>query len=168
MIGQENWTPQEHKDFRKWCEDEILDLLLISYTFGCEDANEMLYTEIPPTYQEMRDSIYKKIAGKDFAERIAEYAESGTVEDIMRVAETDSHRVYNEAANTTAKQGGATQKIWNCAFRNSRDTHIYLDGTVVPMDAAFYTFKGNSAMYPGEFGVAEEDCNCQCWVTYTR
>lgn len=168
LIDRENWTASDLKRFRKWCEDEILDLLLMAYTFGCEDANEMLYTQIAPTYEEMRKSIYKKVAGKDFVERIDEYAESGTVEDIMRVAETDSHRVYNDAAFTTAKEAGATMKTWNCLFVNSRDTHIVLDGTVVPIDAEFYTFMGNHAMYPGEFGVAEEDCHCNCWCTYTR
>ena len=168
IASRELWTEEDRKQFRKWCEDEILELLLISYTFGCEEANGMLNSEIAPTYEEMRDSVYKKIAGKDFAQRIAEYADTGTVEDIMRVAETDSHRVFNDAAFTTAKQAGATQKIWNCMFRNSRDTHMYLDGTAVPIDAEFYTFMGNHAMYPGEFGVAEEDCNCQCWVTYTK
>lgn len=128
----------------------------------------MLYTEIAPTYAEMRDSIYKKVAGKDFMQRIDEYVESGTVEDFMRIAETDSHRVYNDASYTTAVEAGATQKIWNCMFINSRDTHMALDGTVVPIDAEFYTFMGNHAMYPGEFGVAEEDCNCNCWVTYIK
>ena len=50
----------------------------------------------------------------------------------------------------------------------SRDTHIYLDGVDAPIDGEFYTFKGNSAMFPGQFGVAEEDCNCLCWVTYSK
>lgn len=158
----------DRKKFKEWCEDEILDLLLLAYTFGCEDANEMLGTEIAPTFTEMEDSVYKKIAGKDFAERIAEYAESGTVDEIMRVAETETHRVYNEACNTTAIMGGATKKTWNCMFHNSRDTHIYLHGTTVPIDAKFYTFMGNSAYYPGQFGVAEEDCNCNCILTYNK
>ena len=158
----------DRKKFRDWCEDSILDLLLLAYTFGCEDANEMLGTEIAPTFKEMEDSVYKPIAGKTFAERIAEYAESGSVDDIMRVAETESHRVYNEASYNTAVYGGATKKTWNCMFHNSRDTHIYLHGTTVPIDAKFYTFMGNSAYYPGEFGVAEEDCNCQCVLTYSK
>ena len=168
LITAQQGTEKDKRDFRKWCEDEILELLLICYTFGCEDANTMLGTEIAPTYEEMRESIYKRIAGKTWPERIDEYIDGGTVEDFQRIAETESHRVYNDASNKTAVLGGARFKTWECMFRNSRDTHMYLHGTTVPINSEFYTYLGNHAMYPGEFGVAEEDCNCQCWVTYTK
>lgn len=168
--------------------DEILELLLIAYTYGCEDVNEMLGTEIAPTYGEMRNSIYRKIAGKNWEQRVDEYLDQyteseeavsrgetpehivsyeGIIFDLMRIAETDMHRNYNEAGYETAKQGGATTKKWICQFRNSRDTHIYLHGTTLPIDAEFYTFLGNHAMFPGQFGVAEEDCNCQCYLRYS-
>lgn len=176
---------------RKRCEDEILDLLIMAYAFGNEDACEMLNITITPTADEANASIYKEIAGKDWLGRVREYMddidriasgeepleEAGTatprtieeaIEDIMRVADTDSHRVYNEASNTTAKKGGASEKTWNCMFINSRDTHMDLHGTTVPMEAEFYTFLGNHAMYPGQFGVAEEDCHCQCFLTYSK
>lgn len=148
--------------------DEILDLLLLAYSFGCEDANEMLGTEIAPTYDEMRDSVYRKVAGKDFVERLREYIPECRIEDIMRVADTDVHRVYNEGSYKTAVLGGATSKTWNCTFHNSRDTHIYLHGTTIPIDAEFYTYLGNHAQHPGEFDVAYEDCNCLCYLTYQR
>lgn len=153
---------------KKKVEDEILDLLLIAYTFGCEDANEMLGTEIAPTYDEMHESIYKKVAGKDFVERVSEYVESGSVDEIMNVAGTDSHRVYNDASYKTAVLGGGKTKTWKCVFRNSRDWHMYMHDTTIPIDAEFYTYLGNHAMYPGEFGVPEEDCNCQCYCEFRK
>ena len=157
------------KKFREWCEDEILDLLLLAYTFGCEDANEMLGTEIAPTFSEMESSVYKKVAGKDFAERIAEYAETGTVDEIMRVAETDAHRVYNEAemntADEVAKTGRQILKTWSTMGDDRvRDTHDYLEGTTVPYDAEFYTYDGDHAFAPGGFEFPENNVNCRCWT----
>lgn len=181
------------KQAKKEICDDLLELLLIAYTYGCEDVNEMLGTQIAPTYDEMRESIYRKIAGEDFEQRVGQYIQEFSdameyadehattapgeeipkvptppLSDIMRIADTDSHRVYNEAGYTTAKQGGATTKKWVCHFHNSRDTHIYLHDTEVPIDAEFYTFLGNHAMFPGEFGVAYEDCNCECTVEYRK
>lgn len=176
LIDRENWTASDVKKFRKWCEDEILDLLLMAYTFGCEDANEMLYTQIAPTYEEMRKSIYKKVAGKDFVERIDEYAESGTVEDIMRVAETDSHRVYNDASVKTAKEaiqsgkvdGSNLFKTWNTMLDDRvRDTHMYLEGVTIPFDADFYTYDGDHAFEPGGFELPENVIGCRCYLTYS-
>lgn len=178
---------------KKKCRDDIisemLDLYLLAYSFGCEDANEMLGTEIAPTYDEMRDSIYREIAGKTWEQRVDEYldqyAESeeavaegripehavsydGILFDLMRIAETEMHRDYNQAGFTTAKMAGAQYKTWICTFRNSRDWHIYMHETKIPIDAEFYTYLGNHAMFPGEFGVAEEDCNCLCYCRFTK
>lgn len=164
------------EQFKAWCEDEILDLLLIAYTYGCEDANQMLYTEIAPTYKEMRDSIYKKIAGKDFAERIAEYAESGTVDEIMRVADTDSHRVYNEAVMNTAenadsevrKSGEQIYKRWETMLDDRvREPHRWLEGVEIPLDADFIV-EGDRAKAPGGFESPELNINCRCVLSLFR
>lgn len=88
--------------------------------------------------------------------------------DIMRIADTDSHRVYNESGFNTAKLGGAKTKTWICHFHNSRDWHIYLHKTTIPIDSEFYTYLGNHALYPGQFGVAEEDCNCICTLEFSK
>ena len=136
----------------------------------------MLYTEIAPTYAEMRDSIYKKVAGKDFMQRIDEYVESGTVEDFMRVAETDSHRVYNDASVTTANEavksgkvdGSNLFKTWNTMLDDRvRDTHQYLEGVTIPFDAEFYTYDGDHAFEPGGFEKAENVVGCRCYLTYS-
>ena len=156
--------------------DEILDLLLLAYSFGCEDANEMLGTEIAPTYDEMRDSVYRKVAGKDFTERLREYIPECRIEDIMRVADTDMTRIYNEAVTNTGNEavdsgkvdGNRLRKTWNTMLDDRvRDTHAYLEGTTVPYNAEFYTFDGDHARYPGGFEYAENNCGCRCHLTYT-
>ena len=149
------------------CEDIILEFLIDSYLMGNSYVTDSMgKSPVGVDEDEMYGSVYRKVAGKNFIERVSEYCKTGEVEDIMRVAETDSHRVFNESELRTAKKVGAKEKIWNCMFVNSRDTHMYLHGTEVPIDAEFYTFMGNHAEYPGQFGVAEEDCNCHCWLTF--
>lgn len=153
---------------RRECEDLILEFLIDCYLLGIADAREQLGSAdmTDPSTDDMYETIYRKIEGKTFADRVRDYAETGDEEAIMRVAATDGHRVFNDSSLNTAVKVGATEKTWNCMFVNSRDTHMYLHGTTVPIDAEFYTFKGNHAQYPGQFGVAEEDVNCNCWLTF--
>lgn len=149
-------------------EDMILDLLIMAYVFGGDSVSTMLSIEYPSEYDtdEMMEVIYKKVAGKDFAERVAEYAPTANVDDIMRVAETDAHRVYETSAYKAAKAAGATQKRWNVLGINTRETHWYVDQTTVPIDSEFVTFDGDSARFPGDFSKAQNNVNCNCWLTY--
>lgn len=160
------------EDFKKTVDnyiDEVKDLFEMDYMLGVWDASMQLGEIVDVVYEDIQKAVDKKIDGKDYKERIEEYFEDGTPYDIARVISTDAHRIYNEAVFEAAKAAGASTKTWNCMMiPTSRDTHIYLDGTTVPLDAEFYTFKGNSAMFPGQFGVAEEDCNCMCWVTVNK
>lgn len=186
---------------KKELEDEILDLLLIAYTFGCEDANEMLGTTIAPTYAEMRDSIYHKTKGETFVERLAKWVEKGDAEGVYRIADTESHRVYCDAELKTAKTaaapmppdelprnplpfeeesawpgGGSTgreplliYKEWMTMMDDKvRDTHDYLEGMKVPLDAMFMTFDGDQAEAPGGFELAENNVQCRCWLKLTK
>lgn len=152
------------------CIDIVYEYLEMAWTMGVENVNENLSTSYAPTSPvmsaEMRSEINRKVAGKDYKERIREWAEKGDFEAIMRVAETDSHRVANKAAFDTAKKAGAKYKTWNCVFHNSRDTHMDLHATTIGIDDYFVTFAGHRTLYPGAFGVADEDCNCQCYLTF--
>ena len=156
---------------KKDCEDiidELLDLFLLAYANGVTDSNMTLGADIQPSLDDVMDTIDKKVAGKTWRERVEDYFENGGTEaDIMRIAETEAHRDSNEAAFKTAKEAGATEKIWHCMMLpTSRDTHIYLDGVSAPIDGEFYSFKGGSTQFPGQWGIAEEDVNCLCWLTY--
>lgn len=146
--------------------DTVLDLLIMSYLFGAEDAEETLGVEIAQKPETMQAVIYRKIAGKDFAERIREYAESADTEAIFRVAETDTTRIYNEALLETADQSGkAYRKRWQTMEDDRvRDTHDYLQGVTVGKDERFYTYDADSARYPGDFALPENNVNCRCYV----
>lgn len=154
------------------CEDiidEMFEIFLLSYARGAAATNVDLASEVEPSLDDVIKTVDRKVAGKTWRERVRDYYENGGTEaDIVRIAETEAHRDSNEAAYETARAAGATSKTWHCMMLDtSRDTHIYLNGVDAPIDGSFYTFKGNETQFPGQFGVAEEDCNCLCWVTYS-
>ena len=156
---------------REDCEDiidELLDLFLLAYASGVDSVNAQFGTNIQPGTEEIYNTIYQKIDGGTWEDRVwTWFAMDGTEADIVRIAETESHRDGNTAAYETAVKAGATKKTWICQMLpTSRDTHIYLNGTTVDVESEFYTFMGNHAMFPGQFGVAEEDVNCLCELEF--
>lgn len=160
---------EQVKKDKRYYIDEVTDLFVMAYVFGTQEASNQLNTAIAPDMQEMQDAINEKIAGKDYIERLNEYLENGTFADIKRVLDTDTHRIFNNALLNSAKKGGATTKTWNCMMLpTSRDTHVYLNGVTIPIDAEFYSFNGGRTQYPGQWGIAEEDCNCLCWLTFDK
>lgn len=150
--------------------DMLEDLFLLAYANGVESTNASLSYNYEPTLDEVLDVVDKKVADKTWRERVRDYYENGGTEaDIIRIAETETHRDTNEAAYEAAKKAGATTKVWHCMMLpTSRDTHIYLNGVSAPIDGEFYSFKGGSTMFPGQWGIAEEDVNCLCWLTFDK
>lgn len=118
----------------------------------------------------MESVIYLPVEGKTFADRVLEYALLDDVEGIRTVAETEYHRVYNTAADQTARSApGQVSKQWRTVGDDVvRETHRYLEGMEVPLDAEFYTYDGDHAAFPGGFTQARNNVNCRCIVTYTR
>lgn len=153
------------------CEDiidELLDLFLLAAADGITDAETMLYTGVDFTITEIMEIIDRDIDGMNWRERVRQHFNNGDPQsDIERLVDTETHRDYNEAAFNAAIKSGATMKQWHCMMLpTSRDTHIYLDNVEVPIDALFNTFNGHYAMFPGQFGLPEEDINCLCWLTF--
>lgn len=150
--------------------DDMLDLFLLAYAKGQTATNESLSSEVSAPLSEVMDTVDREIAGKTWRYRMNEYFENGgTQADIKRIIETETHRDANEGAYNTARKAGATTKEWHCMMLpTSRDTHIYLDGVTAPIDGEFYSFMGGSTQFPGQWGIAEEDVNCLCWLTYSK
>lgn len=161
---------------RKRCEDLIWDLMEYLYVLGFKDAREDLgvvaeemATFLPPDYMERKDeAMNKEYDGLNFTDRVREYAELGDVPSIIRVVETDGHRIY-ESGGLSGAWGIGHTKTWRTMqdFR-VRDSHEYLDGVTVDIDEPFYTFDGDSGMFPGDFSTPEENVNCRCWITYGK
>ena len=170
--GAEEAQKQAHTgDFRAVVDkyiDEVTELFEMDFFYGVADLSMQLGRSLEPDFEDVRRVIDRKIDGRDYKQRLNDYFRSGTPYDIARVVATDAHRIYNEAMFETAIKAGATTKTWHCMnLPTSRETHIYLDGVNVPIDAEFYTSDGASAMFPGQFGDAGNDCNCLCWVTFS-
>ena len=172
LISLEPSEVMEQK--QKIC-DELWALLEYMYLYGFASALSELgvvakdvESVLPADYRDaMDESIYKKFDGLDFADRTLSYAELGDKESIVRVAETDGHRVYNDGGFHGAKAVGAKAKTY-CTMNDDkvRETHDYLEGMTVGIDEKFYTFDGDSALYPGDFESVQNNVNCRCWVTY--
>lgn len=145
--------------------DTLEDLLVMAYVYGDYAANEDLGTDIKPDVDLMEKSLNKKIADKTWKDRVYEYLEQEeAINEIMRVADTECHRIYNEALFDTAIISGLpVNKRWVTMMDNLvRETHDYLEGVSVRLDERFYTLDGDSALCPGGFDRPDNNVNCRC------
>lgn len=158
--------------------EDILDyidyLLFEAYFYGNVQAMQDLgiLDKDPAEIVNQRraeEVITKPVADKTYTERITEYLddENSTVEDFMRVAETDSTRIYNTGVVDGGKASGVkgVQKQWVTMDDDRvRSTHDYLQSMTVPLDDKFFTYDGDSAMAPGGFALPENNINCRCYI----
>lgn len=180
-------APEQRKAVKEDRMDEILELLILSYLYGNEAANNMLYrTEIETRMQSetetirivpidtdsMNGSVYRDIAGENWEQRVSDYydSEDGTADDVIRVLDTDSHRVYNDAIEDVGERSsGRIYKTWETMLDDRvRDTHEWLQSVRVPLNERFYTFDGDSARYPGDFTLPQNNINCRCRISLSR
>lgn len=171
----------DQKIDRKRCEDIIFALLTMAYAFGIDKAGLDLGEE-PETNERLReDAITAPTAGETAFERMDTHidaAEAGglsvesatrLIDELTTLIETEAGRVANTAIYDAAKEfqrknpGKTVMKRWVAIIDDrTRDTHFYLDGTEVPLDAYFYSYSGDKALYPHGFQTAAENCNCRC------
>lgn len=189
---------------RKRCENIIFDLLTMAYVYGLEVAGLDLQEDIPVNREKMERLMMEPTAGKTFIERLDDHlktaddaiksAESGEqppgttditpqifkaaeslVNDLSRLAETEAHRVLNEAILDSALEyaknnpNTTVTKTWVTMLDDRvRETHDYLEGVTVPVDSRFYTFDGDSAMAPGGFSKPQNSINCRCILRISK
>lgn len=150
--------------------EEILEFLTMSYTLGAESASNDLEIPIDIDSNKLTASIYRSIKDKTWMERIKEHYRDGDAEAIVRVADTEMVRDFNEGGYDTAtSQKAKINKIWHTMGDDRvRDTHEVLNGTSKPLNDAFFTIDGDSSMMPGGFTAAENNVGCRCWLTYKK
>ena len=161
--------------------EEILDyiewVLIESYVYGNVQAmNDLGILDRDPAdlvnQDRMREVIDKSVADKTYHDRITEYLNSddSTVEDFMRVAETDSTRVYNTGVVDGGKASGVpnVRKMWiTMEDDRVRSTHEYLQSMTVPLEDDFYTWDADHAPAPGLFTLPENNVGCRCSLILT-
>lgn len=166
---------EQRKLFKNDRIDEILDMLIMAYVFGTEDANEELTVTEKIVTDEMYASVWREIAGRNWEQRVREYYDdpSASAEDVMRVVETDTNRIYSDAVlnvgQKVSEQGVLVNKTWETMLDDKvRDTHEFLQSVTVPIDKRFTTYDGDSARYPGDFTDPSNNVNCRCYITVER
>jgi len=151
--------------------DDFLSFLINAYRYGIENAGLMLAYDTEVDVDTMRDVIYAIIDGKTFEDRIYNHLIADDLNGLQTLAESEYHRVYNQAVDDGARQyieqtDSGVIKTWHTVGDALvRDTHNYLEGTSVDYYEDFYTFDGDHAAVPGGFEKAENNVNCRCWIT---
>ena len=172
------WNPEKPPEarVRRECIDEVIDLLIMAYVYGRQDAMETLNYVVPAsaeTATEMQKALFTEVAGETFEDRINRYMDNLDVEAIVRVVESEITRDYAAGGRDTAKAvqraGVMVKKTWNTMMDEKvRDTHGPLEGITVDLDSYFVTYDGDQALAPCGFTLAENNVNCRCWLTYIR
>lgn len=160
---------EEAKEEEEDIIDEMLDLFLLAYAQGNTVTSENLSFDWTPTVDDAMSTVDKEVAGKTWRVRVEEYFSSGgSVDDLIRIAETETHRDANESALATATKAGAKTKTWVTMMDDKvREDHDYLLGQTVGINEDFYTWQGYHAPAPGMFGIPEEDINCRCELVFS-
>ena len=160
--------------------DAIIDLLAATVVTEVSDYLVDEYTAefkavagFEPDEYDVNAVVYALIDGKDFEDRINQYfLEHDDPKQIATALEglvrTDGHRVRGagsyDAGMEMMRAGFTVTKTWRSVkIPTTRDTHFDLDGKTVPIDGYFETVNGRT-LYPGAFGIAEEDINCLCYL----
>ena len=136
--------------------ESILNILRLAYIRGTKKVCEELDWEwedylLFGDWEE--EVILKKKKKKNVIDRIKEYIETNN----------------NIAKYIDEKSIIRVKKTWCTQLDEKvRDTHDYLEGISVYMDEKFFTYDGDEARFPGDFGLAENNVNCRCYLKYTR
>lgn len=157
--------------------DVVETLLVAAYQRGAEDTEDELdhLMDIKFVFDDFAKAVNKKIDGKDFRERVEQYISSDgniDVDAITKVAETEYHRVYQQACIDTAQRiadetGRNVVKTWVTVKDNKvRLTHEVLEGVNKPLNEKFYTIDGDSALFPGDFNNPDNVVNCRCFLEF--
>lgn len=81
------------------------------------------------------------------------------------IALTESTHAAGFGTNEAIIQSGVEYKEWLAVQdQHTRETHSQLDGQSVPSEGVFQSSSGDTAPYPGAFGLPEENINCRCAV----
>lgn len=145
------------------------DILIDAYIEGFSAAAYMIGEDVDINPDKLDKAIKKKYEEISIYDKAAEYINNKDAASLQRLLESEYHRVYNQAIMDYASElDGAVYKTWVAILDDkTRETHFYLDGTQVPLDAYFYSYDGDKGLAPGGFGLAENNANCRCIIEIT-
>lgn len=168
----ENFAPRlQNKETHDEALEELIEIFWVlygaAYLNGVKEANVQLAGASEADPDKFREAALQEIAGEDFIDRVTKYADTGDMEAIYRVADTDAHRIYVGGELDAAIDNGAATKTWNTMEDwHVRESHEPLAGVTVGINEYFATYDGDEARMPGDFTLAENNVNCRCWLTF--
>lgn len=155
----------DRKAVNRWC-DYMEFVLCLVYAYGWRDAEEIV--GIVPFKDGLDDkAVNLDIKGETWRDRIYEQLDADSIDGILRIIDTEAHRDYNTGVSDAGEESGVSgiKKQWLTMLDEKvRDTHSYLEGVVVNLEDKFYTFDGDSARFPGDFSLPENNVNCRCGI----
>ena len=154
--------PPDRKKREEFC-DWLEFVLCHVYAWGWQGVEDVI-GKVNVMWNGDTETVDLEIDGKTFRDRIMD---ENTAEEILRVIDTEAHRDYNAGAYNAAVASGLSglRKKWVTMNDDRvRDTHDYLEGMTVDINDRFYTYDGDSAMYPGDFDDPSNNVNCRCGI----
>ncbi len=110
--------------------------------------------------------IFFSYDGKDAFDLLEEAYLAKDETRIRTIFENEYHRMYNAGAYDYGVNHYKAKTWVTAGDEKVRDTHEYLEGVTIPVDAEFITFDDDSALYPGGFSNAGNNVNCRCILEY--
>lgn len=174
-LREAEYTGENGKSKSRYTEEEIEDLIedFLIYTFvmGQTACNDDLGTDVTLDIETLENVLNERVGEdeKNWRKRVQQHYDKGeSVETIITVSDSEMVRVYNKSGISTAKASGKqVLKKWTAIIdKETRDTHLLLDGTEIPIDEYFVSSSSDMSLYPGGFATAEENANCRCILAY--
>lgn len=102
-----------------------------------------------------RGESVSEIYNKDITDR----------DKLQRMIECEANRCFNSGVIQAGKGENVTKTWETMEDEKVRDSHWILQGETIPFDEEFVTYGGDSALAPGMFELAENNCSCRCWLS---
>lgn len=165
-------TPEFKQSSKEDIKEQVKEYIDESYKDGHDGVFFMLgFAALAIIGEKANTAVYHKTDGKSFADRIDDLGEDFELYELERIALTEGHRAYvggqsDAADRIEQKEGVLLFKRWDATMDGrTRETHRLLNGQIKRRDEMFTTVNG-SAKEPGKFGIASEDVNCRCILTF--
>lgn len=99
----------------------------------------------------------------DIAKKVRDIFRQAKKTRSRMIGDTTATGAFGFAALSAMQDAGVLEARWLTERDlKVRPTHQAMEGQTRPVGTPFTSPSGAMALYPGGFGIAEEDCNCRC------
>lgn len=183
------------KAWLKVSEDEALsnfeDFLIEGYLLGFAEAKSLLGIKDKELNPYIHSPLSHSYLGVTVGKKFSDYFKEEDTTSMARLMDSEYHRNFNygmfEAANDAQwKHKEVKDEFGNVTYEplipsnkkivkkwvtmgdeKVRDTHEFLNGVKVDLHERFYTYDGDSAMFPSDFQLASNNTNCRCVLSFS-